>query len=243
MNRRQKFKAYDPSEFPRFAVTVDVAVFRVVDAVLEVLLVRRGREPFAGRWALPGGFKAPNETLDAAARRELAEETRVRSIAGLSQVKAYGDPGRDPRMNVVTVAYVAVASAHAVPMGEDDAAEAAFHPVRRVLTGKLRLAFDHRQIVVDAVVQLGRMIETSNLATRFVAPVFTLGELRSVFAAVWDVRLDAAKFRRTLLGAPGWLKPIDRARARGAQGGRPAQLYRCGRRWRDESPIRRTPVR
>ena len=223
--------------WPAFAVAVDIAVFRVIDATLEVLLVQRGRAPYAGCWALPGGFKDPDETLDAAARRELAEETDVRSIAALAQFKSYGDPGRDPRMDVVTVAYLAVASLRNVPKSGDDAAAAAFHPVRDVLTGTLGLAFDHRQIVTDAVAQLRRTLASGNLATRFVAPAFTLVDLRRVYEAIWDVRLDAAKFRRRLLTAKGWLAPTGRVRGDAARGGKPAQLYRSGRRWREAGPI------
>ena len=222
---------------PAFAVTVDIVVFRVVDGALEVLLVQRGRAPYAGRWALPGGFKDPHETLDAAARRELAEETQVRSIAGLAQFKSYGDPGRDPRMDVVTVAYLAGAPPRSVPKSGDDAAAAAFFPVRDVLTGTLGLAFDHRQIVTDAVEQLRCTIEISNLATRFVRSPFTLAQLRRVYEAIWGVRLDVAKFRRKLLSAQRWLEPTGRVRARDAGGRNPAQLYRCGRRWREDGPI------
>ena len=217
---------------PPFAVTVDIVVFRVIDVTLEVLLVRRGHAPYAGRWALPGGFKDPGEALDAAARRELAEETHVRSIAALAQFKSYGDPGRDPRMDVVTVAYLGVASQRTMPKSGDDAAAAAFHPLRDVLTGTLSLAFDHRQIVTDAVEQLRRTIETTNLATRFVRSPFTLGELRRVYEAIWDVRLDAAKFRRRLLSARGWLEPTGRVAAGDTRRGKPVQRYRRGRRSR-----------
>lgn len=99
---------YDPAQFPAFAVTVDVVILTMAHGELQVLLVRRGQAPFEGMWAIPGGFKLPTETLDEAARRELAEETGVDAAALLTQFGAYGDPQRDPRMNVVTVAYLAV---------------------------------------------------------------------------------------------------------------------------------------
>jgi len=137
--------------WPSYAVTVDIVIFRMVGSELEVLLVKRRRAPYAGRWALPGGFKEPDETLLAAARRELAEETGLRSVRGLTQLQAYGDPGRDPRGNVVTVAFVGRVSARARVRGGDDAADAAFHPVAEVLAGPRRLAFDHAKILRDAV--------------------------------------------------------------------------------------------
>src|SRR5207247_3766589 len=99
---------YDPSQFPAFAVTVDVVVLTMSEGLLQVLLVCRGEAPFEGMWAIPGGFKRPTETLDEAAKRELVEETGVDAASLLTQFGAYGDPGRDPRMNVVTVAYLAV---------------------------------------------------------------------------------------------------------------------------------------
>ena len=87
---------YDPSEFPAFAVTVDVVVLTMAKGQLQVLLVQRGVDPFAGMWAIPGGFKRPEETLDEAARRELHEETGVDGNALLRQFGAYGDPGPRP---------------------------------------------------------------------------------------------------------------------------------------------------
>src|ERR687889_98110 len=87
---------YDASKFPAFAVTVDVVILTMAEGVLHVLLVRRGQAPFEGMWAIPGGFKRPDETLDEAARRELAEETGIDGAPLLAQFGAYGDPGRDP---------------------------------------------------------------------------------------------------------------------------------------------------
>ena len=99
---------YNPSAFPSFAVTVDIVILTVIDAQLQVLLVRRKADPFEGGWALPGGFKRPDESLDTAAVRELREETGVDAPKHLAQFGTYGDPGRDPRGNVVTVGYLAV---------------------------------------------------------------------------------------------------------------------------------------
>src|SRR3977135_4136053 len=118
---------------------------------LHVLLVRRGVAPFEGMWAIPGGFKRPSETLDGAAKRELAEETGGDSARVPTQFGAYGDPGRDPRMNVVTVAYLAVLSRVGMVVAGTDAAAAALIPVSEALNGKIELAFDHARIVRDAV--------------------------------------------------------------------------------------------
>src|SRR5438128_6959003 len=142
---------YDPSQFPAFAVTVDVVILIMSDNRLHVLLVRRGVAPFEGMWAIPGGFKRPTETLDEAAKRELAEETGVDGASLLTQFGAYGDPDRDPRMNVVTIAYLAVLRDVGAVAAATDAADAALIPASEVLDGKIELAFDHARIVRDAV--------------------------------------------------------------------------------------------
>ena len=116
---------YDPAQFPAFAVTVDIVILTMSEGSLHVLLVQRGQTPFAGMWAIPGGFKLPSESLDDAAKRELAEETGVDAASLLHQFGAYGDPGRDPRMNVVTVAYLAVLRDVGTIIAGTDAAEAA----------------------------------------------------------------------------------------------------------------------
>src|SRR6478735_11781018 len=140
---------YDPSQFPAFAVTVDVVILTMSEGLLHVLLVCRGEAPFKGMWAIPGGFKRPTETLDEAALRELREETGVDAASLLTQFGAYGDPERDPRMNVVTVAYLAVLRHLGAIAAGTDAAEAALLPVDDVLDGGIELAFDHLQILRD----------------------------------------------------------------------------------------------
>src|SRR5438309_5210504 len=159
---------YDPSQFPAFAVTVDVVVLTMSDGRLHVLLVRRGVAPFEGMWAIPGGFKRPTETLDEAAKRELLEETGVDGARLLRQFGAYGDPERDPRMNVVTVAYLAVLREVGDIVAGTDAADAALIPVSEALNGKIELAFDHTEIVRDAVERVRADLELRGIATAFV---------------------------------------------------------------------------
>ena len=134
-------------EYPRPMVTVDAVVFRRRAGVSEVLLIRRGRDPFAGCWALPGGFVEMDETLDTAAARELEEETGLTGIA-LEQFHAFGDPGRDPRGRSIAVAYWGMAPEDAAVQGGDDAAEAAWFPISALPP----LAFDH-----DGIIHRGRL--------------------------------------------------------------------------------------
>ena len=230
---------YDPSQFPPFAVTVDVVVLTMVKGRLHVLFVQRGVEPFAGLWAIPGGFKRPDETLDEAAQRELGEETGVDGVSVLRQFGAYGDPGRDPRMNVVTVAYVAVIRDVGTPAASTDAAAAALIPVDDALSGKVELAFDHARILAAAVDRVRADLELTGSATAFLPPAFTLAELRGVYEAVWNVQFDAANFRKRVLADDGWVIPTGRRSRPGSSGGKPAELYRAGRRWKSGSPIRR----
>jgi len=229
---------YDPSQFPAFAVTVDVVVLTMSEGLLHVLLVCRGEAPYEGAWAIPGGFKRPAETLDEAARRELNEETGVDAASLLTQFGAYGDPARDPRMNVVTIAYLAVLRDVGAIEAGTDAAAAALIPVSDVLNGKVDLAFDHRQIVRDAVERVRAELELKGIATAFVGTTFTLAELRAVYEAVWGVQLDAANFRRSIVAEDGWVIPTGRRAQPGASGGKPAELYRAGRMWRHGGPIR-----
>jgi 8-oxo-dGTP diphosphatase len=230
---------YDPAQFPAFAVTVDVVVMTMSEGLLQVLLVCRGEDPFEGMWAVPGGFKRPEETLDEAAKRELREETGVDAASLLAQFGAYGDPGRDPRMNVVTVGYLAVLRDVGAVVGGSDAAAAALIPVADVLNGKVALAFDHLQIVKDAVERVRVELERTGIATAFVGQTFTLAELRAVYEAVWGVQLDAANFRRSIVADEGWVIPTGRRARPGPSGGRPAELYRAGRAWNHGGPIHR----
>jgi len=232
---------YDPSQFPAFAVTVDIVILTMADGRLQVLLVRRGAVPFEGMWAIPGGFKRPTETLDEAARRELSEETGVDVPSLLTQFGAYGDPGRDPRMNVVTVAYLAVLRDVGAIVAGSDAADAALVPVSNVLEERIDLAFDHLRIVRDAVERARVELEVSGIATAFVGTTFTMAELRAVYEAIWGVQLDAANFRRSVLGEDGWVIPTGRRARPGPAGGRPAELFRAGRAWKHGGPIHRAP--
>jgi 8-oxo-dGTP diphosphatase len=231
-------KTYDPYQFTPFAVTVDVVVLTMSNGRLHVLLVRRGVAPFEGMWAIPGGFKRPEESLDEAAQRELLEETGVDGASLLRQFGAYGDPERDPRMNVVTIAYLAVLPNVQGIAGGTDAAAAALVPVSKVMNGKIELAFDHARILHDAVERVRIDLGRTGIATAFVGPTFTLAELRAVYEEVWGVQLDAANFRRSVLAEEGWVISTGRRARPGAAGGKPAELYRAGRLWRHGAPIR-----
>lgn len=232
---------YDPRAFPPVAVTVDMVVLTIVDDELQVLLIERGAEPFEGRWALPGGFIHPDETLDEAARRELAEETGTDVAPYLRQFRAYGDPDRDPRMRVVTVAYLAVVPTLGALAAGTDARRAALVPVAKALkaTGRRRLAFDHATVLGHAVEEARSLLETTSVATAFVSDPFTLTELRSVYETVWGQTLDPGNFRRKVLSTPGFVVPTGKRGQPGPEGGKPPDLFRPGKPSRLDPPLRR----
>lgn len=136
-------------DYPRPAVTVDIVLFECTENRIEVLLIKRGRPPFKGRWAFPGGFVDPDESLEDAARRELVEETGITGIE-LKQLGGFGDPGRDPRGHTVSIVFTALLGDKPIAVAADDAAEASWHSARR----PPRLAFDHRKILHLALEQV-----------------------------------------------------------------------------------------
>ena len=145
-NSSSKEYCYD---HPRPALTVDIVLFHRSDVDVEVLLIKRGREPFKGRWAFPGGFVDKDESLEAAAARELREETGLHGIK-LEQLGAFGDPGRDPRGHTVSVVFYGTVSDRRAAIAADDAAEAKWRSASHPPT----LAFDHRKILRIAMKRL-----------------------------------------------------------------------------------------
>lgn len=213
---------------PTVAIAVDLAVLTVRAERLHVLLVNRGVEPYRGRLALPGGFlSTEDEDIDVAAARELAEETGL-DAAGLhlEQLRTYGAPGRDPRMRVVTVCYLAMVPNLPLPSAGGDAERARWVPVDRVLGRRRLLAFDHGQIIADAVDRARSKLEYTTLGTAFCNPEFTISELRRVYEIVWSEELDARNFHRKVTGVDGFL--VATGKRTSGNGGRPAVIYRRG---------------
>jgi 8-oxo-dGTP diphosphatase len=218
----------DDQAIPATAVAVDLAVLTVRSARLQLLLVERGKQPFLGSLALPGGFlEHHDKDLDAAAERELAEETGLTGHElHLEQVRSYGAVDRDPRCRVVTVCYLALLPDLPLPTAGGDAKAARWVPVDEVLDVDHRLAFDHHRIVTDAVERARAKLEYTTLATSFCAGEFTVADLRQVYEIVWGRPLDARNFHRKVTGIDGFLVPTGDRTTR--HGGRPAALFRRG---------------
>ena len=225
-DERDFLDSYDPAAYAPLAVTVDVVALTIREGWLHVLLVERGGHPFAGWRALPGGF-VQDETLDAAALRELAEETALRPSdrVHLEQLRSYGGPDRDPRMRVISVAYLAFAPSLPDPRAGGDASAAFWVPVEEA--GEL--AFDHATILADGLDRARSKLEYTPLATAFVGDEFTIGELRAVYTAVWGEELHAGNFHLKVLSVPGFVESTGGTTSRGGERGGPrARLYRAG---------------
>ena len=228
------------SEYPPFYVTADLVILSVRSEALHVLLIRRGSDPYAGRLALPGGFVGIDENLEDAAYRELGEEAGVgRDDVILEQLAAYGDPGRDPRFRVVTVAWLALGASLPEPTAGSDAAEARWVPVAEALgpSAEGALAFDHDRILADGVERARAKLEDTGYAAALCGETFTVADLHAVYEAVWGVELDRANFHRKVTGVPGFLTPTGEVRE-GARG-RPARVYRGDPRATLSPPILR----
>ena len=206
-------------EFPRPALTVDCVVFGLDDEDLKVLLIQRDLDPFAGKWALPGGFVRMDESPDAAARRELVEEAGVSNVF-LEQLYTFGDVERDPRGRVVTVAYYALVklSEHAV-RAATDARNAAWFAVDDAPA----LAFDHDRILETAYARLQGKLRYQPIGFELLPPKFTLTQLQQMYEKVLDRSLDKRNFRKKILGM-GILRGLDEVETDVAH--RAAQLFR-----------------
>ena len=201
-------------------VTVDVVIFTIIDSALSVLLVRRGIAPNRGSWAIPGGFVLDHESLEQAALRELREETGVSNVY-LEQLYTFGDPGRDPRGRIVTVAYYAlVATDRAQLQAGTDTTDARWWAVNAL---PKKLAFDHAAILDYAIQRLRAKIGYTTVGFQLLPDAFTLSELQSVYEAILDRPLDKRNFRKKIEQLAA-VEPLEQWRRSGAS--RPAQLYR-----------------
>ncbi len=210
-------------EFARPALTVDCVVFGIDEDDLRVMLIQRGIEPFAGMWAIPGGFVRVDESLEDAARRELEEETGIRDVF-LEQLFTFGRVDRDPRERVVSVAYYALTNL----IGHDvhartDATNAAWF----ALSEPPELSFDHAEILEAAYARLRGKVRYQPIGFELLPDRFTLTQLQRVYEIVLDREIDKRNFRKKIL-AMGILKDTGDVQKDVAH--RAARLYRFDKR-------------
>ena len=235
MTEEEFLRTYKAKEYPKPSVTVDLVIFTVVDSILKVLLIKRKGHPHQGQWAIPGGFvdvgdvfDDQGESVEKAAHRELAEETSLpEGCCFLEQLRTFGEPGRDPRMRVISVAYYALISPEKVPLVKagDDASEAKWV----VVEGVEGLAFDHDKILGTAVERIRGKIDYAPIAFELVPPTFTVAELRSVHEAIKGHSYKAPNFYRRFrrMQTDGI---IEEAPGKRYGSGRPAKVYKFTRR-------------
>ena len=208
---------------PHIALTVDCVVFGFDDGDLKVLLIEREIPPFKGKWALPGGFVLVEETVEAAARRELEEETGITKLY-LEQLYTFGELNRDPRERVVTVAYYALVklSDHRI-RAASDAAQAAWFSIDDLP----KLAFDHARIVYVALTRLQGKVRYQPIGFELLPPKFTLSQLQHLYETILERPLDKRNFRKKILSM-GFLLELDEIEQDVAH--RAARLYSFDRK-------------
>jgi 8-oxo-dGTP diphosphatase len=210
---------YDASRYERPSVTVDVVIFTLRNRELHVLLVQRRRWPYEGFWALPGGFIAMHESLEESARRELEEETGVRDVY-LEQLYTFGDPGRDPRTRVISIAYFALvrSDVHELRVS-DESTDVRWFPVRELPES---LAFDHEHVLSYALSRLRSKLEYTTLAFQLLPEVFSILELKDIYEQILGEKLDKGNFYRKIREASVLEETGEIREGRG----RPTRLWR-----------------
>jgi len=209
-------------EYARPALTVDCVVFGYEEGELRLLLIQRDQSPHAGSWALPGGFVEMDEDLETAARRELEEETGVRRVF-LEQLYSFGDPGRDPRERIVTVAWWALVKlSDQRVQAATDARDAGWFAIDDMP----RLAFDHKKIVRAGIERLRGKVRYQPVGFELLPKKFTLTQLQRLYEAILDQEIDKRNFRRKVLST-GVLEELDEVEKGVAR--RAARLFRFDR--------------
>jgi ADP-ribose pyrophosphatase YjhB (NUDIX family) len=193
-------------------------VFQVRDDALQVLMWQRAREPFEGRWALPGGYLEPGETLAQSIRRHLAAKVDVREVAHLEQLETRSDPGRHPTAWELATAYLGLVPVDIDPEVPPDTA---WHPVAALPPA----AFDHGEIVGSGLQRLRAKLSYTNIGFALSPALFTLSELRAIYVAALNHDVSATNLQRVLLRR-GVLERTGAKREPGRSGGRPAELFR-----------------
>ena len=207
-------------DYPHPAVTTDIVIFTIRQDELKILLIKRALQPHKGEWALPGGFIMLEESLEEGARRELEEETGVKDVY-LEQLYTFGQPDRDPRERVITVAFYALIPSDEIEItAATDAEGVSWFGMKEVP----ELAFDHENILTMANERLTAKLTYSTIAFQFMPTQFTLSELQHVYEVILRAPLDKRNFRKRILSL-NLIKDIGKERKTGAH--RPAKLFRA----------------
>ncbi|MBU1198393.1 MAG: NUDIX domain-containing protein [Nanoarchaeota archaeon] len=215
---KETAETYDASKYERPSVTTDILIFTIQGTQLKILLVKRKSWPFKDQWAIPGGFAGIDESLEYSAKRELMEETGVKNVY-LEQLFTFGEPKRDPRTRVITVAYYALLTSKDLKLhASTDATDVNWFSVDKLP----KLAFDHNQIINYALERIRNKIEYTNIAFQLLPEKFTLTELQKVYETILGKEIDKRNFRKKVKEID-ILQPHKEKKMDGAH--RPAQLF------------------
>jgi ADP-ribose pyrophosphatase YjhB (NUDIX family) len=206
------------SAHPTPAHVTLAVVLQVRRRALQALLWERAKEPFKGRWALPGGYLGPGETLEQSIRHHLAEKVDIRELSHLEQLETLSEPERSPREWQLATAYLGLVPSDADPRLPEDTA---WQPVDRLPV----LAFDHESIVLKGRERLRAKLSYTNLGFALAPAEFAISELRDLYVAALGHDVSATNLQRVLLRR-GVLEPTGRQRTPGPSGGRPGSLFR-----------------
>ncbi len=197
-------------DYPRPELTVDVVAFASVESKLHILLIRRREEPYAGSWALPGGFLEENEVIERGVLRELREETGLDSSGPLIFLNPYGDPGRDPRAWTISLAYMLLVPPPLPEVkGTDDATIARWHEMVSIP----ELAFDHAMIVHDALECLLSMVDLGDRGVELLPKAFTMADIERLFRSIGETPEEAEHWRDYMLDL-GRIEPVPRSKTK-----------------------------
>jgi 8-oxo-dGTP diphosphatase len=216
---RTYYKPYDSLDPKIPVVAVDLAVFTIVDRQLHVLLIQMKKKPYAGLWALPGGLIKPGESLDEAAKEELADKTGVKNVY-LEQLYTFGDIKRDRTRRAISTAYFALVDSSKLAIRTTEK----YSDIRWFPVAKLSaLAYDHAKIIAYAARRLRWKLEYTNIAWSLLPAAFTLTDLQTVYESIIGKKLDKRNFRKKILS----LKLVESTGKTDKAGAhRPAELFR-----------------
>jgi 8-oxo-dGTP diphosphatase len=214
-------KKEDIFDYPHPYVTVDPIIFAIEDNQLKVLLVKRGTDPYKGKWSIPGGFVNIDESLEEAAHRELEEETGVKNVY-MEQLYTYGKPKRDPRYRIISVAFFALIDHTKLNMTQpskgNEIIKSEWFPINKLP----ETAFDHKEMIGYAHQRLKYKLEYTSVGLELLPDLFSLTDLQNIYEVILGEKLDKRNFRKKIFSL-GILKATNQFRM-GSH--RPARLYK-----------------
>jgi len=182
-------------KYEKPSVTADIVIYTIQNNDLKILLVKRGITPFKDKWAIPGGFVRIHESLEDAAKRELEEETGVKDVY-LEQLYSFGDPKRDPRGRVITVAYMTLINSEKIKLNAaTDVSEVRWFSVKKIP----QLAFDHKKILDYSLKRLKWKFEYTTVAFSLLPEKFTIGQIQKIYEIIFDKKFDKRNFAKKIL--------------------------------------------